>query len=97
MHIALAPDKTDAPLIIDPNAVRPCAIASEQLQLVTGRNAEVLEAPRLMQVQEFTARGPFDRLQSAHRAVLEKRSGVFAFERTDQTFQTMTCMVLCQT
>ena len=43
IRIAILPTKADAPLIVDPNTVLASAIASEFLQPITWRHAEVLE------------------------------------------------------
>jgi hypothetical protein len=41
--VAVAPPKTDPPLVVDTNAMLAGAIAFELLQAVTGRDAEVFE------------------------------------------------------
>jgi hypothetical protein len=38
---AFPPDKADAPLIVDPDAVLPSAIAFERLKPVAGRRPEI--------------------------------------------------------
>ncbi len=60
VRIAITPHKTDAPLVIDPNAVRPGAIALEQFHLVAGRYAKIFQPPGLMEVQKFPPRGSFN-------------------------------------
>jgi hypothetical protein len=72
VRIAVPPHKTDTPLVIDPDAVRPGAIALEHFQLIARRHAKILQPPCLMQVQKFPARGPFNRLKAAYHAVLKK-------------------------
>ena len=49
VRIAMAPDKTDAPLLVDANAVLTCAVASERFQTVAGRHSQVLQCPSGMQ------------------------------------------------
>ena len=41
--ITITPDKADAPLPIDANTVLSLSIASERLQVIAGRHAEVGE------------------------------------------------------
>jgi hypothetical protein len=60
VRIAITPNKTDAPLVIDPYAVRPGAIALEQFQLVARRYAKILQPSCLMEVQKFPPRGSFN-------------------------------------
>jgi len=80
MSIAVTPDEADAPLIIDPNAVRPRAAAFQGFKLVSGRHAKVPQPLCPMQVQKLPPRGPFDSLKSANHVVLKERSGVWALE-----------------
>lgn len=84
MGIAVTPRETDAPLVVDPNAVHPGAVAPQQLKSVSGRPAEVLQPPRLIEVQKLPPRGPFDALESSDHAVLKERCSVRATERPDQ-------------
>jgi hypothetical protein len=84
MRIALTPGKADAPSVVDSNAVRPRMIAFQQLQLVPGRHAKILQPQCPMQVQKLPPRRPFDGLESPNPTVLKKRRRVWALERTDQ-------------
>src|ERR1039458_7854213 len=43
MRIAVTPGEADAPLVIDSNAIRPSAIALQQLELVSRRHAKILQ------------------------------------------------------
>jgi hypothetical protein len=50
------PVKTDAPLIIDANAVLPCAVAFQQLKPVAWRNAKVIHDNRLIKQAQLSQR-----------------------------------------
>jgi len=43
IDIALFPNKTDAPPVIDPDAILPLAVSSEGFQAIPGRKTEVLD------------------------------------------------------
>jgi len=71
VRIAVAPGEADAPLVVDPNTVRPRAVALQQFQLVSGRYAKIVQAQCPMQVQEFPPRRPLDGFKSPNPAVVE--------------------------
>jgi hypothetical protein len=48
VRIAVAPGEADAPLVMDSNAIRPCAIALRQFKLVSRRHAKILQPQRPM-------------------------------------------------
>jgi hypothetical protein len=50
------PNKTDAPLIVDPNRVLPLPVCLQRFEPVTGRNAKVVESPGLIQKTKFSQR-----------------------------------------
>jgi hypothetical protein len=50
MRITITPGAADAPLIIDSNAVRACAVASQQFKLISRGQAEILQPQCPMQV-----------------------------------------------
>ena len=56
--IRAGPAKTDPPLVVDPNAVLPGAIAFELLQPVAGRHSKVIECFRGIQSDEFPEHRP---------------------------------------
>lgn len=43
VRIAVTPNKADAPLIVDANAVLTRSIASKRLQTITGRRGEIAQ------------------------------------------------------
>jgi hypothetical protein len=52
----LFPHEADAPLVVDPDAVLPRAAASEQLEAVPGRDSQVREQRRGIQLHELAER-----------------------------------------
>jgi hypothetical protein len=85
MRIAVLLGKADAPLVIDPNTIRPRAFPFQQFQMVSRRDAQILQPQRPIQVQKLPPRRAFDGLKSPNPAVLKERLGVSAPERPDQT------------
>jgi hypothetical protein len=51
--IAIGPAKTDAPLVIDSNAVLPSTVTAEFLDPITGRDAEILQLDRRVDEAEL--------------------------------------------
>jgi hypothetical protein len=70
-RIAVAPNKTDTILIVDPNAVLALPIAFQGLQVVPRKNGQVTQKSCSVQLQELSLRSPCD---------LVKPPGALAFE-----------------
>src|SRR5688500_6379247 len=74
--IALAPDEADTPLIVDPNAVLPAAIALQSLHAVARRHAQIGETGAVVEHQQLLPRGaPEICAETSDRHVLEQRLG----------------------
>src|SRR6266446_1848278 len=58
--MALTPDKTDSPLIIDPNRVLPFPIASQCFQLISRRRSQNAQLRRSVNLEQFPQGDPFD-------------------------------------
>lgn len=54
----LGPDKADAPLVVDPNAVLTLSVAAERLQPIAGRDAKIRESDRGIEEHELPQRRP---------------------------------------
>jgi hypothetical protein len=80
MSITLTPDETDAPLVIDANAICPRVVAFQQFKLVSWRHAKIPQAKRPMQVQKLPPRSAFDGLEASNHLVLKERLSVWAPE-----------------
>ena len=82
--IALVPSKTDAPLIVDPNAVLACAVASQPLQAVARRDAEIGQPHRRIQHAELPQRHSLNsRPELPDRLSLEEPVGVLVPKALD--------------
>src|SRR5689334_7955913 len=53
---SLMPNKTDAPLVVDPNRVLPLPIRLQRFEPVSGRNSKIIEDPSLIQETKFSQR-----------------------------------------
>ena len=58
--MALAPDKTDSPLIIDPNRVLPFPIASQCFQLISRRRSQDAQLRRSVKLEQFPQGDPLN-------------------------------------
>jgi hypothetical protein len=76
MRISIKPDKADAPLVIDANAVGPRAVTFQKFQLVSGGHTKIPKPDCPIQVEELPPRCPLDGLKSPNHVVLEQRRGV---------------------
>jgi hypothetical protein len=58
--MALTPDKTDSPLIIDSNRVLPFPIASQCFQLISRRRSQNAQLRRSVKLEQFPQGDPLD-------------------------------------
>jgi hypothetical protein len=77
------PDKTDAPLVVDPDAVLPKALTLEGLELIAWWNPQTRQFGRGMQLQEFAPCQALDVPEPGHGLAVEKHFRVSTSERTD--------------
>lgn len=54
--VPLTPAETDSPLIVNPNAILPPAIARQFLQTISGRDSQLVERLRGIEDQHFSLR-----------------------------------------
>src|SRR3546814_64522 len=54
--VAVAPPKADAPLVVDPDAHPPLAVALQRLQAVARRVAQVVQRPRGVELTQLPER-----------------------------------------
>jgi hypothetical protein len=60
MRLAITPDETDPPLIVDANAMLPSPITLEGFKTVAWRNTKILQSPARLQVEQFAPGYAFD-------------------------------------
>ena len=82
-RIASMPTKTNAPLIIDTDAVLPFASSLQGFEPVAGWHSKVIQPPCLMKVQELPSSDPLERKESANSLIIEDRLSVFTSERAN--------------
>jgi len=82
--IASIPTKTEAPLIVHPDAVLPFATALQGFEPVARRHPQIIQPSCLVQVQQFPSCGSFERAEPTNRFIIEESLCVFALEGADQ-------------
>jgi hypothetical protein len=70
--VAIAPDKAQTPLIVDPDAVLPLSVASQQFKPVAWGYTQKVEAGGGMQLLQFAQGSRFHVHQSFHALALEQ-------------------------
>jgi len=70
--MALTPDKTDSPLIIDPNRVPPFPIASQCFQLISRRRSQNAQLRRSVNLEQFPQSDPFDGTEPPAVVIVKK-------------------------
>ena len=65
VRIPIAPDETDPPLVVDPDAVLTSASTREGLQAVAGRCPQVVQGAGVMEMQQLPVADPQDLLRDA--------------------------------
>ena len=56
--VTIVPDEAHAPLIIDPDTVLPPSVAPERLETIAGRCPQIVQRPRVVQLQELPIADP---------------------------------------
>ena len=75
--------ETDAPLIVDSDAVLPCPIACQKLQPVTRRHAKKVQRRNSMYLLQFPDGYLFDVCKAGDPTPLKQRLRVATKERSD--------------
>ena len=78
--IPFVPSEAYSPSFIDANAVPARPVTFQSFEAVAGRRHQVLQTPCTVQIEQFSPRRSFDRLESRNRQVLEKALGFLALE-----------------
>ena len=83
VSVSFSPHKTNAPLVIDADAVLPFAVSCQCMKPVSARDTQIHQTFGRVQHQQFPSR----RLSNIHEPwdifVIEKPPGVGAFEGLD--------------
>jgi hypothetical protein len=83
--VPIAPDKTNAPLIVDANGMLPLAISFMRLQLIPRRRSEYPQFGGSMQLEQFSQRDALDRAEASAVLIMKKLLGLFRGEALDHT------------
>jgi hypothetical protein len=87
VRIAAVPAKTDAPLLIDADAVPASPVALKRFQPVAGRHAQLVQGSRGVEYPELAQSRPMHlRRQMPRPDAMEQPFGVFASERPDHVW-----------
>ena len=77
---AFPPGKTNPPLVVDSDAVLALAITLEGFEPISRRHLQIIEATRLVKVQELSARNPLDSAKPRNDLIPKQRLGVWITE-----------------
>jgi hypothetical protein len=81
---AIAPHKTDPPLIVNANAALTLAVAAQRLQAIAGRNTQIVKLLRRVNCKKFNAGATLNlRRQIANSVPCEDRSRAFVTKALD--------------
>lgn len=81
--MTFAPNKTNAPLVVDANAVLAFAIASKSFQAVARQRVQRSQIRSGVQHVQFAKRLPFDSAKPANRLAAEETLRIQATEPAD--------------
>lgn len=70
--MAVTPDKTDSPLIIDPNRVLPFPVASQCFQLISRRRSQNAQLSHGVKLEQFPQSDPLDGTKPSAMMIVEK-------------------------
>jgi hypothetical protein len=82
--VAIPPNETDSPLIVDANAVLSSTVALERFEMVARWNTKFLQRPGSVQVEQLPPRDALHGLEPEHGPILEQLFRVMVSKRSDQ-------------
>jgi hypothetical protein len=84
LRISIAPNETDAPSVVDADAVLACPVAAQGFQAIAWRSSEIAQFDSLVQLPQLALANPLHILWQAPREpTMEQRLGVAIGERAD--------------
>ena len=83
--ISVTPDKADAPLIVDANAVLPSAVTFERFQVITRGRGQITKLRGNIQLPEFPLRHPLEGPKPLEAQPGMKQLGLFQPERLNHS------------
>ena len=83
--VAMAPDKADAPLIIDSDRMLAVAVSSQRLQSIPRRRSQDSQFCRGVQLKQFAQRDAFDGAETLAVLVVKKLLGLLRAKALNHT------------
>jgi hypothetical protein len=83
IRLAVAPDKTQPPLIVNADAVLAEPITLQRLQVIAGRYTQKIQCSGGMQLHQLSQCDAFKRLEPLYALTLEQGLGIGALKRLD--------------
>jgi hypothetical protein len=80
VRVALAPNETNTPLIVDPNTMLACPVSAQAFQPIARRRSQIAEPRGEMQLVQLSPCDALNRLKPPHRFSLEEAFGIRAAE-----------------
>lgn len=79
--VAILPDETDPPLVIDSNAVLSLAVSAQRFESVAGRHRQVMQFLGCVEHGQLPQPDPLDGLELSHSLAVKKALRLFRAER----------------
>jgi hypothetical protein len=83
VRMAISPNKTDPPLLIDADRMLSLPIAAQRLQLIARRRSKNPQVRCSVQLQQFSQRNPLKRTKALAMLIVKKRLSVLGAEALD--------------
>jgi len=68
---SIFPTEVDPPALVDPDTVLTLPVPFQSFQMITGRDPQVLEKARPMEVEKFSPCGPLKSSKTCHRLIVK--------------------------
>lgn len=85
VRIAIAPDKTETPLVINANTMLPFAFTVQRLQSIPRWRCQVAEFCGALQLPKLSARDPLDRMKTPAALAVVKLLSLQTAERPNHS------------
>jgi hypothetical protein len=87
-RIPILPSETDAPLVIDPDAILAFATALQCFQAIARRRTKFVQCSGRIDYQQFPARGPLDASKPPRQLIAKECLGIPVSEAADHNCNT---------
>jgi hypothetical protein len=76
VRVAVTPNETNAPLVVDADAMLARAVAAKRFQVIPGRRRQIGEAVRRIELAELSQRYSFNALEASYGLSLVEMLGL---------------------